>query len=34
MFTMAVLVAPVSWLFHPPFVENIVVPFMRALGAI
>jgi D-alanyl-lipoteichoic acid acyltransferase DltB (MBOAT superfamily) len=34
MFTMAVLVAPVYWLFHPPFVENIVVPFMRALGAI
>ena len=33
-FTMAVLLVPVYWLFHPPFVENIVVPFMHALGAI
>jgi hypothetical protein len=34
LFTMIVLVAPVFWLFHPPFVETVVVPFMRALGAI
>jgi hypothetical protein len=33
-FTMAVLVAPVRLLFHPPFVVGIIVPFMRALGAI
>jgi hypothetical protein len=33
-FTMVMLLAPVYWLFHPPFVERIVVPFMRALGAL
>ena len=34
LFTMTVLVAPAGLLFHPPFVVGIVVPFMRALGAI
>jgi hypothetical protein len=34
LFTMLVLVAPAAFLFHPPFVERIVVPFMRALGAL
>lgn len=34
LFMLSVLLAPVYWLFHPPFVERIVVPFMRALGAI
>jgi hypothetical protein len=33
LFTLLVLVAPVYGLFHPPFVERVVVPFMRALGA-
>jgi alginate O-acetyltransferase complex protein AlgI len=33
-FTFAVLVAPVYCLFHPPFVERIVLPFMRTLGAL
>ncbi len=32
-FTMAVVVAPVFMLFHPPFVNAIAVPFMRAVGA-
>jgi alginate O-acetyltransferase complex protein AlgI len=32
-FTMLVLVVPVYGLFHPPFVRNIVLPFMRVLGA-
>jgi alginate O-acetyltransferase complex protein AlgI len=32
-FTMAVLLMPLYFLFHPPFVERIMVPFMRALGA-
>jgi hypothetical protein len=34
LFTMVVLIAPVGFLFHRPFVVGIVVPFMRALGAI
>ena len=33
-FTFLVLVAPVSLLFHRPFVLGIVVPFMHALGAL
>jgi Membrane bound O-acyl transferase family len=33
-FTFFVLVAPVCLLFHRPFVVRVIVPFMRALGAI
>lgn len=33
LFTMLVLVLPAFGLFHPPFVRNIILPFMRALGA-
>jgi hypothetical protein len=33
-FTMLLLVVPATLLFHPPFVEGIVVPFMRAVGAL
>ncbi len=33
LFTMLILALPVYGLFHPPFVMNIIVPFMRALGA-
>jgi alginate O-acetyltransferase complex protein AlgI len=32
-FTAAVLLIPLYVLFHPAFVERIMVPFMRALGA-
>jgi len=32
--TMVVLVSPVYGLFHPPFVRNIILPFMHALRAI
>ena len=34
LFAIAVLVAPVRLLFHLPFVAGVVVPFMRALGAL
>ena len=30
----AALVAPVALLFHPTFVVGVIVPFMRAPGAI
>jgi len=30
---MAVLILPAFGLFHPPFVRNIIVPFMRSFGA-
>ena len=33
-FTMLALAVPVYWLFHPPFVEAVIVPFMRAVSAI
>ena len=32
-FTVAVLLVPLYFLFHPAFVERIMVPFMRAVGA-
>ncbi|MEN3370894.1 MAG: hypothetical protein V7609_3037 [Verrucomicrobiota bacterium] len=34
LFTMFVVVAPAYWLFHPPFVRNVILPFMRAIGAL
>jgi hypothetical protein len=34
LFAAAALVAPVGLLFHRPFVVGVIVPFMRALGAI
>jgi alginate O-acetyltransferase complex protein AlgI len=33
-FTMIVVAGPVFWLFHRPFVRNVVLPFMRAIGAL
>jgi hypothetical protein len=34
LFAMLLLVAPAPWLFHVPFVQGIVVPFMARLGAL
>ncbi len=34
LFTMGFLIAPIGVLFHPPFVADIIVPFMRAVGAL
>ena len=34
LFTLLVLIAPLGLLFHRPFVVGIIVPFMRAIGAI
>lgn len=34
LFAMVVLVVPAPVLFHPPFVNEVVIPFLRAFGAI
>ena len=34
LFTTLVIVIPVGFLFHPPFVERVVVPFLRAIDAL
>jgi hypothetical protein len=34
LFTMIVVAAPAFWLFHPPFVTQVIVPFMHAVGAL
>ncbi len=33
-YALVVAAAPAFWLFHPPFVLHVIVPFMRTLGAI
>ncbi|MFN0052126.1 MAG: MBOAT family protein [Planctomycetales bacterium] len=33
MFAIAVIVLPCPWLFHEPFVRNVMIPFLTALGA-
>ena len=34
LFTMIVVAGPAYWLFHPPFVTRVILPFMRAIGAL
>jgi alginate O-acetyltransferase complex protein AlgI len=34
LFTMVVVAAPAYWLFHPPFVRRVILPFMHAIGAL
>jgi alginate O-acetyltransferase complex protein AlgI len=33
-FTMIVVATPAYWLFHPPFVRRVILPFMQAIGAL
>jgi predicted DCC family thiol-disulfide oxidoreductase YuxK len=33
-FTVLITAVPAFWLFHPPFVHNVIVPFMKAIGAL
>jgi alginate O-acetyltransferase complex protein AlgI len=33
-FTIIVVAGPAFWLFHPPFVRQVIVPFMKAIGAL
>jgi hypothetical protein len=34
LFTLIVTAAPAFWLFHPRFILNVVIPFLKTLGAI
>jgi predicted DCC family thiol-disulfide oxidoreductase YuxK len=34
MFTMLLTAGPAFWLFHPPFVERVIIPFMQAIHAL
>jgi alginate O-acetyltransferase complex protein AlgI len=34
LFTMLVVAGPAFWLFHPPFVRNVIVPFLKTIGAV
>jgi hypothetical protein len=33
-YALVVVAAPAFWLFHPPFVLRVIVPFMHAVGAL
>ena len=33
-FTVIVTAAPAFWLFHPPFVHRVIIPFMQAIHAL
>jgi hypothetical protein len=33
LFALFVTVGPVFWLFHPPFVHNVILPMLEAIGA-
>lgn len=33
LFTLFVTVAPVFWLFHPPFIRTVILPMLHAIGA-
>ena len=33
-FTILITAIPAFWLFHPPFVHNVILPFMKAIGAL
>ena len=32
LFTMLVTAAPAFWLFHPPFIRNLILPMLKALN--
>jgi alginate O-acetyltransferase complex protein AlgI len=34
LFAMIVVAGPAFWLFHPPFVRQVIIPFMQAIGAL
>jgi len=34
LFTAVVTAGPAFWLFHPPFLRNVVLPFMHVIHAL
>jgi alginate O-acetyltransferase complex protein AlgI len=34
LFTMLITAAPAFWLFHPPFVQRVIIPFLQAIHAL
>ena len=34
LFTIIVVAAPAFWLFHPPFVQRVILPFMQTIAAL
>jgi hypothetical protein len=34
LWTACVVVAPVGWLFHPPFIKGVVVPMLEAVASL
>jgi predicted DCC family thiol-disulfide oxidoreductase YuxK len=34
LFTMIVVAGPAFWLFHPPFIRRVILPFFQAIGAL
>ena len=34
LFTLLVTAGPIFWLFHVPFITRVVIPFLRAIGAV
>jgi hypothetical protein len=33
LFALAVTAGPAFWLFHPPFIHNVILPMFQAIGA-
>jgi len=33
-FTFVIAAFPAFWLFHPPFIRNVFLPFLKAIGAL
>ena len=33
LFTLLIAAGPVFWLFHPPFIKNVILPMLTAIGA-
>ena len=33
LFALVIIIAPAPWLFHPPFIHNVILPMLTAIGA-
>jgi predicted DCC family thiol-disulfide oxidoreductase YuxK len=34
LFTVVITAGPAFWLFHPPFIQNVMIPFLKSLNAL